>query len=78
MNFVGHIYLHYDFSPSCFNLAGLVRDIILFQSKLVQENKLFWSDTAPCHDPEHCGVHVYVIAMPGELGHYSNVATGWT
>jgi hypothetical protein len=53
-------------------------DTILFQSKLVQENTLFRSNTAPCYGPEHCGVQVYVIAMPGQLGHYSSVATGWT
>jgi hypothetical protein len=49
----------------------------MFQSKLFQENELFRSNTAPCYDPEYCGIQVYVIAMPGQLGHYSNVATSW-
>jgi hypothetical protein len=59
-------------------LQVFLRNIILFQWKLFQENKLFRSNTAPCYDPEHCGIQVYVIAMPGQLGHYSNVATDWT
>lgn len=59
-------------------LQVFLRDVILFQSKLVQENKLFRSNTEPCHDPEHCGIHVYAIAMPGQLGYYSNVPPGWT
>ena len=56
----------------------ILKDIISFQSKLLQENELFRNSIAPCYGPEDCGIQVYVIAMPGRSGHYSNVATGWT
>jgi hypothetical protein len=59
-------------------LKVFLRDVILFQSKLVQESELFRSNTAPCYDPEHYGIQVCVTVMPGQLGHYNNVATGWT